>query len=144
MSAFRPDCEPVARALLRSPLSPLGKQVALADVLAFDQVAQDRAEEQACGLLVKKTPDPGDARRLHASVHLAFAANPETFAATGAAARALSTLWDAQDDGVRAGAQAAPVEDFEPVDEAIGAEIYDAMRGSDGAGAEEAEEEEPP
>ena len=41
-------------------------------------------------------------------------------------------------------APAAPVEDFEPVDEAIGAEIYDALRGSDGAGAEEAEEEEPP
>ena len=131
MSAFRPDCEPVAKALLRSRLSPLGN-AALADVLAFDQVAQCLAEEQASGLLVKKTPDPKDARRLHASVHLAFAANPKTFADAGVAARALSTLWDAQDDGVRAGAQAASVEDFEPVDEATGREIYDAMRGSAG------------
>jgi hypothetical protein len=140
MSAFRPDCKPVAEALMRSPLAPLGDDVALADVLAFDQVAQRDAEDQARGLLVKKTPDPTDARRLHASVHLAFAADPETFVAAGVAARALSTLWDAQDDGVRAAGQAAPVEDFEPVDEAIGAEIYDEMRRSDGADAEEEEQ----
>jgi hypothetical protein len=140
MSAFRPDCEAVAEALLRSPLAPLG-DVALANVLAFDQVAQRGAEDQARGLLVRKTPDPTDARRLHASVHLAFAADPETFAAAGVAARALSTLWDAQDDGVRGAAQAAPLEDFEPADEAIGAEIYNAMRRSDGADAEEEEEQ---
>jgi len=139
MSAYRRDCEPVAEALLCSPLAPLGN-VALANVLVFDQVAQRSAEDQACGLLVKKTPDPTDARRLHASVHLAFAANPETFAEAGAAARALSTLWDTQDEGVRGPAQAAPIEDFEPVDEAIGAEIYDAMRRSDGADAEEEEQ----
>jgi hypothetical protein len=136
MSAFRPDCEPVAEALLCSPLAPLGN-VALAKVLAFDQVAQRAAEEQACDLLAKQTPDPADARRLHASVHLAFAANPETFAAAGVAARALNTLWDAQDDGVRGAAQAAPVEDFASADEATGADIYDAMRRSDGADAEE-------
>ncbi len=64
-------------------------------------------------------------------------ADPETFAAAGAAARALSTLWNAQDDGVRRAALAAPVEDFEPVDEATGAAIYDAMRESGGADAEE-------
>ena len=140
MSAFRPDCERVAKALLQSPLAPLGGD-ALANVLAFDQVAQRDAEDQARGLLVRKTPDPTDARRLHASVHLAFAADPETFAAAGVATRALSTLWDAQDDGVRGAAQAAPVEDFEPVDEAIGAEIYDAMRRSGGADAEEEEQQ---
>ena len=135
MSAFRADSGAVAEALLRTPLPAPGR-VALADVLAFDQVAQRAAEDQACGLLVKKTPDPTDARRLHASVHLAFAADPQTFAAAGATARALSTLWNAQDDGVRRAALAAPVEDFEPVDEATGAAIYDAMRGSDGADAE--------
>ena len=140
MSAFRQDCEPVAEALLWSPLAPLG-DVALANVLAFDQVAQRGAEEQARGLLVKMAPDPADARRLHASVHLAFAADPETFAAAGAAARALSTLWDAQDEGVRGAPQAAPVEDFASVDEATGADIYDAMRRSDGAEEEEEEEQ---
>ena len=141
MSAFRRDCEPVAEALLRSQLSPLG-DVALADVLAFDQVAQRVAEEQARGLLVKKAPDPTDARRLHASVHLAFAANPETFAAAGAADRALSTMWNAQDEGVRGPTQAAPVEDFASADEATGADIYDAMRRLGGADAEEEAEEE--
>jgi hypothetical protein len=139
MSAFRPDCEPVAEVLLCSPLAPLG-DVALAKVLAFDQVAQCAAEEQARGMLVKKAPNPTDARQLHASVHLAFAADPETFAAAGAAARALSTLWDAQDQGVRGTPQAAPVEDFASVDEATGADIYDAMRRSDGADAEEEEQ----
>ncbi len=140
MSAFLRDCEPVAEALLCSPLAPLGN-TALAKVLAFDQVAQRAAEEQACGLLVKMTPDPEDARRLHASVHLAFAADPKTFAAAGAAARALSTLWDAQDEGVRGAPRAAPVEDFASVDEATGADIYDAMRQSDGADAEEEEQQ---
>jgi hypothetical protein len=136
MSAFLPDCEPVAEALLCSPLAPLG-DVALANVLAFDQVAQRAAEEQARGLLLKMTPDPADARRLHASVHLAVAADPETFADAGAAARALNTLWDAQDEGVRGAPRAAPVEDFASVDEATGTDIYDAMRRSDGADVEE-------
>jgi hypothetical protein len=139
MSAFRSDCEPVAEALLCSPLGPLG-DVSLAHVLAFDQVAQSAAEEQARGVLVKKAPNPRDARRLHASVHLAFAADPETFAEAGVAARALNTLWDAQDEGVRGPAQAAPVEDFASVDEATGADIYEAMRRSGGADAEEEEQ----
>jgi hypothetical protein len=139
MSTFRPDCEPVAEALLCSPLAPLGG-LPLANVLAFDQVAQRFAEEQACDLLARMTPDPADARRLHASVHLAFAADPMTFADTGAAARALNTLWDAQDQGVRGAPRAAPVEDFASADEATGADIYDTMRRSDGADAEEEEQ----
>jgi hypothetical protein len=138
MSAFRPDCELVAEALLRTPLAPC--DVALADVLAFDQVAQRGAEDQARDLLATKKPDPTDARRLHAAVHLAFAADPEKFAAAGVADRALSTLWDARDDGVRRAAPAAPVEDFESIDEATGAAIYGAMLGSDGAGADEEDE----
>jgi hypothetical protein len=140
MSAFRADTGAVAEALLRTPL-PSTDPVALADVLAFDQVAQRAVEDQACSLLVRKTPDPTDARRLHASVHLAFAADPETFAAAGAAARALSTLWNAQDDGVRRAALAAPIEDFEPVDEATGAAIYEAMRESGGADVEEEQQQ---
>jgi hypothetical protein len=140
MSAFRTDSGPVAEALLWTPLAPLGG-TALAGVLAFDQVAQGRAEDQARGLLARKIPDPTDARRLHAAVHLAFAADPESFAAAGAAARALSTLWKAQDDGVRRAAPAARVEDFEPVDEATGAAIYDVMLESAGADADEEEQQ---
>jgi hypothetical protein len=141
MSAFRADLEPVAEALLRTPLAPLGDGVALADVLRFDQVAQSGAEGQAHDLLAKKTPDPTDARRLHAAVRLAFDADPKLFAAQGAAARALGAMWNAQDDGVRRAEPAPPVEDFETVDEAAGAAIYEAMLASDGANGEEEEQQ---
>jgi hypothetical protein len=157
MSAFRADAGSVAAALLQTPLAPLGNDVppdeasgvpprkckrALADVLAFDQVTQDGVKTEACDLLARKAPDPTDARRLHAAVRLAFDANPVRFHDEDVAARTLDALWDAQDQGVRREAPAPAVEDFERVDEAAGAAIYDAMLESQGTRGGEADDEE--
>jgi hypothetical protein len=137
MSAFHADAGPVAKALLTTPLAPLGEKVALADVLTFGPAAQSAAEQEARGLLLKKSPDPSNPRRLHAAVRLAFDTDPGLFADAGVAARARAALWNARDEGVRRAAPAPPLADLEAVDVAAGDAIYDALLTSDGAGTDE-------
>jgi hypothetical protein len=127
MPAFREDVPAVAAAMLGVRFG----DGTLAEVLNFDAVRHAKAVELANDLLVKKAPDTADTRVLHAAARLAFDLDPAGFQSSEVAARTLGAMWDAQDDGVRRGEPARPLDELAAADQALGSELYDTMAAAE-------------
>lgn len=75
-----------------------------------------------------KSPEPVEARRVHAATRMAFDADPAEFVAVRAGDRALEALWQARDKKVRRAAPAPPVDALVDADRSLGASFYEAMQ----------------
>ena len=101
MTAFEPDAEHIARALIRTPIRELGEK-AMIDVISFAGVAT--AAGQSCDRMLKGyDPQSSNTRALMAAARFAFERSPAGYVTGDVESRVLFKIESAQDPGVRGG-----------------------------------------
>lgn len=107
MTAFEPDIEPVATALVRGPYAQLGPGP-LSALISFGADAHQQAVRDARELLNNRPAERDDARALFAAARLAFDANPSDYDKHHVSRRVLLRIADRQTVGRRAAKPTTP------------------------------------